>query len=937
MRQNVLKKVVVVCLALVAHEAFAAGEVNGRVRGVITEADTGLPVPGATVSARGSKLIGGPQVVQSAEDGTYLLVELPPGSYDIEITYAGVKPVKRKVLVRQGETFPLDIAWSAEMAEAEVTEVVEQRRLTRPDSTHTGTVLSFDTEKKIATQRTYTDVVQQVAGIKADRGLPVVKGATRLSNRYIVDGMDITDSVTNNFATQLNFDSIGSLEILTGGMEAQYNAMGGVINVNTNAGSDEFKLDTSFYFNHNALSAQDTYGSTLYDHELVFAKSKLAPNESYNITANISGPLIKQKLWYGLSFEYAYQRSSLQPAPPINLQQASREFHRFFPRLKLTWAPSSKHRVTWSTSGDPAIDANRNQNNNTLATAQQSQTQGGMFTVLQWDYFRSQYVSTNVQAGFNYNTVHQIPSGQFLGGAFLRASPRDPRFTDKAYEYSADAARHTNTVDGTSWYQGTSINRDLRYTVQFDPSISLRGKAAGEHDAKIGIQSRFVYKHFKQHTPGGAIYRDGNGAPLEAGLCDPETGQGCLNSQVTYLPDFQTKTWGFGIGAFVQDRWKVWKRLTLLPGIRFDYGITKNTVGETASSLFGIGPRIGAALDITGDQKTILTAFYGRSNETLSLLPAAFGDPSSTSETQRWDPTANNGQGGYTPLNTAGGPGGYKLNPNAATPHTDEVTVNMNREIFNDSIISLGYTYKRISNIWSDVEVNQIWDPTGQRVVGYVDGVARPVSLYTTPDQAYRIYHGVDLAVESRPTKNIDLYAGYTLSWNFGPGSDTINGTVGGGNAFANPRQTRYFDGYLPEDARHNVKLHASYTIHGFSLGTNINYVSGSPLTRIYYNAQTNSYSNRRSPSGTNPGTKVNDITGFSSFRTPDQLQVSLRASYDLHELTKQHLIFIADVFNLFNLDTPTSVDATDRATFGQANQGRISPLRVQLAIRYML
>ncbi len=914
--------------------ALSAGELNGRIRGHITEKETKLPVAAAVIVAKGPRLIGGPMEVMSEDDGSYILAELPPGPYTVEISYAGSKPLIRKVAVRQGETMPLDVVWSEDLLFGEEIVVNVERHLTRPDSTHTGTVLSFDTEKNIATQRTYTDVAQQVAGLKSDRGLPVVKGANRISNRYMVDGMDITDSVTNNFATQINFDSISSLEVLTGGMEAQYNALGGVINVNTNGGSDEFKLDTSFYFNHQALSAQNTYGTLLHEHELVFDTSKLGPRQSYLASANISGPIAKQKLWYGLSFEYDYYVSSLLPGPPLDVQHPARREHQFHPRLKLTYAPAMGHRLTWSSSADPAIVANREPTNSGLGITGYGQTQGGFFTVLQWDYYRSQYFGSNVQAGFNYNTVHQIPIGRFFNGAYLNYGPRDPRFSDLNYQYDPERPQHTNTVDGTVWWQGRGESENRRYTWQVDPSLIVRGQALGDHDAKFGIQSRAVYQTFRRHVPGGATYRDGNGAPLEAGLCDPETGTGCLNSQVTYSPDFRNHAWGFGIGAYAQDRWKVWRRLTILPGVRFDFGTTQNSVGEVVSRHWGIGPRLGFALDLTGDQKTILTAFYGRANDTLNLLAATRADPADTSETHRWDPRANGGSGGFVFVSSQGGREGYKLNPNGKPPHTDEITGGINREIFSDSVASINYTYKKMSNIWSEIEINQIWDPSGQRVVGYVDGIARAISMFTTPDEAYRHYHGVDFAVESRPSKNWDLYGAYTLSWTFGTGSESIR-TVGGGNAFANPRQFQFYDGFLPEDSRHSFKAHASYHTHGFTAGVNLNFSTGQPLTKLYYNAFDNLYTNRRSPQGTTPS-KPNDPAAYASFRTPDLLLISLRVSYDFHELIKQHIIVIADLFNVFNLDTPTTLEARDVPTFGAANRGRIEPLRAQLAIRYM-
>ena len=107
--------------------------------------------------------------------------------------------------------------------------IIEERRLTRPDTTQTGTVLTADTQSRVATQRTYQGITQQVAGVtfSAGQGNPNIKGAMDAHNRYLVDGLDITDPVTNTFSADINFDSIASVEVLTSGAEAQYNALGG--------------------------------------------------------------------------------------------------------------------------------------------------------------------------------------------------------------------------------------------------------------------------------------------------------------------------------------------------------------------------------------------------------------------------------------------------------------------------------------------------------------------------------------------------------------------------------------------------------------------------------------------------------------------------------------------------------------------------------------
>lgn len=936
--------------------AYAVGEQDGRISGVVTDKQSGLPMPGVRVRLTGKNLIGGARNIASSDDGSYEFIALPPGPYELELTIEGlqVKPLRRRVIVRQGETFPLNIAWSPEEAKQEVKVIYEERKMTKPDSTQTGTVLSADQQARVATQRSYQNIAQQVAGVTGG-GNPNIKGAMNAHNRYMVDGLDITDPVTNTFSANINFDSIESVEVLTGGTEAEYNSLGGLINLVTSAGSNEWHVDSSLYINHQSLSAGSQFGPQFYDGARPFAVLKRSPNEQYQANINIGGPIIKDKWWFHFSYQYQHTDSSINIGPPLNLQHPTRQFRGHYIRFKTAIAPSPKHRLTLAVSADPATIGNTNQDNFHLGVAEDYQAQGGAFTILTWDYFASEKVNTKIQTGFQLNTIDTGPQGYF-GSIDNSAYKGTGRFSPANDEWVAERPQHVNNSDGTTWYQGGSIFLDKRYTFQFDPSISLRGNAGrfGKHEAKFGFQGRYIRHTGDFRLPGGATYADNGGGPLESGICEadgniptpagmPGNLSGCY--QKTTQDPYTNVQDGFSMGFFAQDRWKVNSWLRINPGLRFDYGRTTNSRGEVVSNLWGFGPRLGLVFDITQDQKTIFTAYYGRSNEVLSLLAAAYADVTSVATTYQFNPDVNMGKGGWDMLYQSGGPGGYALRPDGTPPHTDEITLSMRREAFQNSVVGVDYTYKRVGNIWDSQEINQIWDPSGQRVVRYADGKPQQVFLYTTFDQNWRVYQGVDFIFESRPRQEWDFAVIYTLSWLYGPGAEQFAQISGSQtlSQFYNPRLAQFYDGFLPEDRRHQLKIRASYQWKGLTFGAFLNYQSGTPRTKRFFNAYDGGYTYLRSPSGTEPGndsnsaSSYNDLTRIAEFRVPSLLVIDARVTYDLASLftDKVHLQLIADVFNVFNLDTPTGVVNRDLATFGQVTT-RQAPLRAQLGLRIM-
>lgn len=917
--------------------AHAVGEQNGRIQGFITEAQTNAPVPGADITVQGPNLPGGPIKTQSLDDGSYEIVELPPGRYDVDVSYAGVKPIKRRVIVRVGEALPLNISWSPELAQTEVTVVVEERHMTRPDSTQTGTVLTADTQSKVASGRTYQSIALQVAAVNDTNGggNPQIKGGQYHHNRWLVDGLDITDPVTNTFSSNINFDSIGSVEVITGGMEAQYNSIGGIINLITLAGSDEWHVDTSFYINNAKLSAGVQSGPQAYNSERPFSSLGKPNNQSYRANLNVGGPILKHKLWFNFSFEYSYAESAIQAGPPLNIKMLPQTSHNFLLRLKLTWAPNDKHRITLSLSADPGYFSNVQQDPAYTPLAQDYQGQGGVFTILQWDWFRTKNMNFNLQTGFQYSNIDARAQGlapKPFGGISLGGFDKDPRFSSdpSLWTYDKNRPQHTNLDDGSVWYNGSTGSQNKRWTFQFDPSLSLRGRAAGSHDAKVGIQFRYMRFDYEQSTPGDKYYSDVGGGPLNQGLCDPTLGAAAVGCyQETLSPAFKNHQTGVALGAYIQDRWKPIKRLTIAPGLRVDWGYTKNSLGQTVSNLFGVGPRLGINVDLTGDAKTIFSAYYGRSNEVSTLLAAAYADITAVGQVNQWNGTA------FEPLYTYGGAGGYKIDRNIKPPHTDEITLSLRREIFRNSSANIDYTYKRISNIWDSVEINQVWDPTGTKVVGYVNGQAQQILLYTTPDANKRDFHGLDFIFEGRPTQNWDFLASYSVSWLYGRGAEQFAQVGYAPSAFYNPRLYDFYTGFLPEDIRHVLKVRASYTWHGLNLGGTVQWQTGNPLTKRYFNENDGGYTTLRSPLGTDPGADGNDPKAVADFRIPSRLSMNARVSYDFHDLIKQHLIVILDMFNVLGLNQPTSIRQSDVPQFGQVT-ARQNPFRAQIALRYV-
>jgi len=942
------------------HLAYAAGELEGQVRGRVIEASTSAPVPGATVTVTSPNL-GAARVATTSEEGEYLVPGLPVGHYKVTVTYPGVKPMTREILVQPGTTSAVDFRWSAELTEAETTTVVEERPLTNPDSTQTGAVIQMDQERYIPTGRRYTDAVTLVPGVTPSTTVTdaFIKGGRSAHNKYLIDGLDITDPVSHTAQQLLAFDSIEAVQVITGGFDAEYNVFGGIINTITREGSDDWHGSVSAYGTNASLDNRKPQGLSTNEGDRVFDDSPMAATYTYIATGMLGGPIVKHQLWFNATFEYRYAQTGKLIGPPLNLPPPPQTNVTLLPRLKLSWAPSSKQRFGLSLAADPQTqDNDRPQaaSQGMLPLYQRYTEQGGYNAIFSWSVFPSSVFEFRLDAGVKYQYVNTGPRAWFGRFNYQYCDMFSPRNC----QYEKDTPTHVNGDDNSTWYNAdTDVSFWNRTTFQIDPKITLRGHWLGEHAAKFGLQFQYLVNRRTLHQTGNFKYADKGGGPLEDGLCDPENGKTAGCDQRNSSADRNMHNVGYSPAVFLQDNWRMTDWFALTPGIRFDYGRARLTDGTWFQSQFAVAPRMGFILDITRDQKTILSASYGRSTAVVDVGNTSSYDNivQGAKRTDKWNKTTQQ----WEFFSQAGGPEGAIVDKNAKVPHADQITSSIRREIYRNTVVGLEYTWKRIKNTWDTVETNVIWDPTGYRVIGYRDGIPHEVTLYTTPDGNVRNYSGFSLSLEGRPTPNWYFLAFYTLSWLYGTSEFELTSASSSGilssNAHRIPQQWKFQNGFLPEDNRHQVSVAAAYTfLRDVTLGVRLQYLSGSPRSK-FFNAtdlpDTSKNISYRSPRGTNPGTCSGNVPGQGNFtpattvcdnsvgliaeyRLPPRIQADLHVEYDFYRLLRQHIALTYDIFNIFNDRSANALQENDSpaGTFGQVT-GRNTALNMRFGARY--
>lgn len=897
----ILAPVALLTLANVAHATTQSGQIAGYVSD-----QSGMPVEDVVLKINGKNLIGGQRSTRSNEDGEFRFLQLPPGLYDVVAEHEMYRTMKTKgISVAIGRTASIDIVMEPPVAkEAEAYVVQGTVPVVDTESTTMGAAISNEFSETVPTSRDYQGMAQLVPGVVGG-GNPNVHGSTLYGNQYLLDGVNITDPVTNMFSNNFNFDAIQSVEVLTGGRNAEYgSATGGVINIVTKSGGNEFHSDASLYYSSSYLQWRDKGEEDL-------------NNQSLDLNLNVGGPIVRDKLWFFVSGEVPWSVSQLPPTESTSGifpdQEGSlhpaRDYRAFYGLAKLTWQPLSNQTFKLLLQGDPTTIQNEQQSPSTHPDAERQRYQGGVTAALMSDTFFGSDLFWSNKLSYNHGRLFIYPmSGDF------------------------DTAGRTNTDTGTATVNDTYWLDDNRYRMQFQTALTYTvDNLFGTHEFKTGIDASLTANTVYDSLPGGGYYTDNGLDPT-----NPESAWGAgLPYQYTKLiEDQDTAIYGDTEGVYLQDNWKPIPSMTVNAGLRFDSARMRNFEGEIQVHQNTLSPRIGVSWDPFDDNKTALRAGYYEYVDTGFLALSDFaGGKGKLTRTYEYNPIT----GEYDKfLYEEGGANGvegkdYLKDPwDQRRPRTHEFTLGISRELMADLGLSTDFVYRYSGNQWEDDEVNAQWNEAGDSVIGFNNGEQRYIYSLGALDEAFIRYYGVEVALNKRFSQNWEMMASYTWSWTEGtePGIITV--------AFDRPRQREYEFGFLPQDARHVVKIYSSYRLpYGFILGGRLRYMSGGPYNRYYFNSFYSDYEDRRAPRGYD----VTEDGRLVELRYPDTFTLNTRLTWQLQELTGQKLDLILEVFNLLNARTPVAYETRNLPDGGATQFGdelsKLNPLNVQVGLRY--
>ena len=154
-----------------------------------------------------------------------------------------------------GQTLKVDMALRVSTIQEEVT-VTGEAPIVDVTSTQRATSIREEFIENLPKGRDFTTLATQAPGANMEfkTGGLSIDGASSSENKYIIDGIETNDPETGLSSQLLVTDMVDEVQVKSSGYEAEYSgAVGGVVNVVTKSGTNDFKGSAWTYYSSDAL------------------------------------------------------------------------------------------------------------------------------------------------------------------------------------------------------------------------------------------------------------------------------------------------------------------------------------------------------------------------------------------------------------------------------------------------------------------------------------------------------------------------------------------------------------------------------------------------------------------------------------------------------------------------------------------------------------
>ncbi|UTA48404.1 TonB-dependent receptor [Simiduia sp. 21SJ11W-1] len=312
--------------AMLCSPAYA--QLAGAIKGSVAFEEAGTSPAGVKVTATSSKMPKARTAVTD-ESGSYSLPMLVPGEYLLTFEAADGTVRTASTEVRLEQTTRVDMVLDSTLDASEMEEVFVTGRIVNLESNSSlSNSIGADMVDGVPVGQDYRDLMKLIPGVQYTqetvRGPSA--GASGQDNVYNFDGVDVGLPGYGVLSSEPATHDVEQMAVQRGGANAiNFNRAGGVsVNTTSKSGSNEFAGSVQYKFQTPSMVGETRNGV------------KSETTRSW-LTANVSGPLIEDQLFFYGSFYRPYAELDNKDTAYGPVKSYSSDRHEYYG--KLTYAP----------------------------------------------------------------------------------------------------------------------------------------------------------------------------------------------------------------------------------------------------------------------------------------------------------------------------------------------------------------------------------------------------------------------------------------------------------------------------------------------------------------------------------------------------------------------------------------------------------------------
>ena len=710
-------------LVAVAAPSFAQPAQTGTISGEIKDT-TGAVLPGVSVTMT-SQDRGFARETVSDETGRFVFPAVPIGTYTVTATLQGFQTATvTDTLVEVEKTTNVPVSMQVG-ALTDTIQVIGDTPIVDPTTVTVTTRLSKDEFDKLPVGRSFQALTGAAPGVVGTGNVNSL-GSLTTSNLFVIDAVDTTDPTTGTFGTNLNFEAIQEVSVLTSAVGAEYGrAQGAIVNVITKSGTNRFEGSFKYLFANDEWNAQNSTVNQITGASLERVKFDKV-NPTYSFAGG--GPIWKNRAFFFATWELIQATSPQRQTAgsvPEDFQQVREDKYT---NVRGTFQVRNGHTVWAKYYQSPGDGIVRDDYWGTAFTGDREALTAQSQTAENWAAQWSGVLRSNWSmeaAAAHYKSL--ITVGTFEEG-ILNSAPIESLEDGKVYNGA--------TFDGF-------VERPRQ---QFNVASNWFLMASGRsHNVKAGYDFQNLESGAQFDYPNRQYYVAESYNPVTR---TPTFGPNSSRQDYDSGPSIST---GKIHALFVRDKMEVTDRLSVEAGLRWEKQTGSSDVGDATVDTSMLAPRLSGTYDLSGEGNSLITGSYGRYYASIiQSFSDAFAEVAQQTNHDNyvWNGSAFVFQ---NRVQLSGGSSTFQPNLDLKASHMDEFTVGYQRQLGRLFGVGARYIQRSWGNLIDDVRT-------------FVPGTSTIERDVVNYDAAERSYKGIQFTSEKRFSNNWNAQASYTYS-----------------------------------------------------------------------------------------------------------------------------------------------------------------------------